>query len=69
MRTSGYLSGPHHFWTHFWCGLVVGIGLGAWSGSELFDGGWKFFSYDRSRRVSPGIFVWQVGRSVLAVAH
>lgn len=35
-----YIAGPHHYWIHFWCGLVFGAGAGAWIGSEIFDSGW-----------------------------
>jgi len=34
-------TGPHHFWTHFWCGLIFGAGLGAWTGWQMFDSGWR----------------------------
>jgi len=27
---------PHCFWTHFWCGLFVGGGAGAWISWGLF---------------------------------
>jgi hypothetical protein len=37
MNDDEYISGPHHFWIHFWCGLVVGALIGgAWSW-RLFD--------------------------------
>ena len=42
-RTMGgddYISGPHNFWIHFVCGLVVGAGLGGWWGSLLFQASW-----------------------------
>jgi hypothetical protein len=35
-----YIAGGHHFWIHFWCGLVVGVGLGAWISSGAFDSKW-----------------------------
>ncbi len=35
-----YWTGPHHFWTHFWCGLIFGAGLGAWIGWQVFESGW-----------------------------
>jgi hypothetical protein len=37
MKRDAYISGPHHFWVNFWCGLVVGAGLGAWISFHLFD--------------------------------
>jgi hypothetical protein len=37
MKQDDYIVGPHHFWIHFWCGLVFGAGIGAWISSELFD--------------------------------
>jgi hypothetical protein len=39
MKRDDYIAGGHHFWVHFWCGLVVGAGLGAWISSGLFDSG------------------------------
>ncbi len=38
-----YIAGPHHYWIHFWCGLVCGAGVGAWRawiGSQIFAAGW-----------------------------
>jgi hypothetical protein len=35
-----YISGRHHYWTHFSFGLLVGAGLGAWIGIESFESGW-----------------------------
>jgi hypothetical protein len=29
-KQDDYISGPHHFWFHFWCGFVFGGALGAW---------------------------------------
>ena len=37
-------TGPHHFWTHFWCGLVFGAGLGGWIGWQMFDTAWATFA-------------------------
>jgi hypothetical protein len=37
MKRDDYISGGHHFWVHFWCGLIVGAGLGAWISSGIFD--------------------------------
>ena len=37
-----YISGPHHYWTHFYCGLVYGGGWGAWIGWNSTSGGWQF---------------------------
>jgi len=34
-------SGPHHFWTHFGCGLIFGAGVGSWIGWLMFDSGWR----------------------------
>ena len=39
-KQDDYIAGPHHYWTHFWFGLVVGAGLGAWTGWNLFDDRW-----------------------------
>jgi len=36
-----YVSGPHSYWIHFWCGLFFGAGIGAWIGRGFFDGGWR----------------------------
>jgi hypothetical protein len=35
----------HDFWTHFWCGLIVGAGLGAWISFGAFDGGWASIAW------------------------
>jgi hypothetical protein len=32
-----YISGPHHFWIHFWCGLVFGGLTSLWIGWSLFE--------------------------------
>jgi hypothetical protein len=37
MKRDDYISGPHHCWVHFWCGLIFGAGIGAWLSSKLFD--------------------------------
>jgi hypothetical protein len=42
MKRDDYILGGHHFWIHFWCGLVFGAGLGAWIGWDLFDSRWAF---------------------------
>jgi len=39
-KQDDYIAGAHHYWTHFWCGLIFGGGVGAWIGWGLFDGGW-----------------------------
>lgn len=31
-KQDDYVAGPHHYWTHFWCGLVFGAGIGTWIG-------------------------------------
>ena len=44
MNFSGdFWTGPHHFWTHFWCGLIFGAGLGAQVG-KVFGNGWATFA-------------------------
>ncbi len=35
-----YLTGPHDFWVHFWCGLVFGAFLGVWIFGEVLDSAW-----------------------------
>jgi len=35
--SNNFWTGPHHFWTHFWCGLIFGAGLGAWIGWQMFE--------------------------------
>jgi hypothetical protein len=37
MKSDEYMLGGHHFWVHFWCGLVFGGGFGAWMFYGLFD--------------------------------
>jgi hypothetical protein len=32
-----YISGPHHFWIHFWCGLVFGAIVSTWVSCSLFE--------------------------------
>ncbi len=39
-KQDDYIAGPHHYWTHFWCGLVFGAGIGTWIGWQIFDSGW-----------------------------
>ena len=41
MDRDEYILGRHHFWTHFWCGLVFGVGVGAWMSFGAFDAGWE----------------------------
>jgi hypothetical protein len=43
MKGDNYSTG-RHFWTHFWCGLVVGGGLGASISYDLFDNRWGCFA-------------------------
>ena len=38
-----YVVGPHHFWIHFWCGLVFGVVFGAWIAFGIFENGWVAF--------------------------
>lgn len=35
-----YVAGSHPYWTHFWCGLLLGAGIGAWIGWWGFDECW-----------------------------
>ena len=42
--SDNFWTGPHHFWTHFWCGLVFGGALGVWIGSQISDNGWPVFA-------------------------
>ena len=42
MKDDEYIVGDHHFWIHFWCGLVFGAGIGVWISSALFDSRWAF---------------------------
>jgi ABC-type amino acid transport system permease subunit len=34
-----YVSGPHHYWTHFVCGCFFGGGLGAYVANNYFESG------------------------------
>jgi hypothetical protein len=43
-----YISGPHHFWIHFWCGLLFGGLVSAWIS-------WQFFETRALILVSTGI--------------
>ena len=40
-KRDDYIAGSHHYWTHFWCGLIFGAGLGVWVGWWIFDSGWR----------------------------
>jgi hypothetical protein len=40
-RTSDPITGPHHYWMHFWFGLVVGAILGWRLGEAFFAADWK----------------------------
>jgi hypothetical protein len=42
MKGDDYTQG-RHFWTHFWCGLVVGGSFGARIGWGFFDNPWACF--------------------------
>ena len=37
--TNDYGTRPHRFWTHLWCGLIFGTGLGAWIDWQMFESG------------------------------
>lgn len=39
MKADSYWTG-RHFWVHFWCGLLVGGGLGAWISWGIFASPW-----------------------------
>jgi len=39
MKGDDYSSG-RHFWTHFWCGLIIGGALGAWISWDMFQSRW-----------------------------
>ncbi|HWQ91156.1 MAG TPA: hypothetical protein VN673_05760 [Clostridia bacterium] len=39
-KQDDYVSGPHHYWTHFGLGLVLGAVLGVLIGWQLFTDGW-----------------------------
>ena len=41
MKGDDYWHG-RHFWTHFWCGLIIGSLLGARISWGLFDSRWAF---------------------------
>jgi len=38
-KQDDYIAGSYHYWTHFWCGLIFGAGLGVWMGWGIFDSG------------------------------
>jgi len=44
MKRDDYVLGGHHFWIHFGCGLIFGVGLGAWISWGLCDGLWMFIA-------------------------
>ena len=44
LKHDDYIAGPHHFWIHFWCGLVFGGALGAWWSWRLFESGVLIFA-------------------------
>jgi uncharacterized membrane protein YoaK (UPF0700 family) len=35
-REDDYVSGPHDYWIHFWCGLTAGAFAGLWLGWRWF---------------------------------
>ena len=37
MNREDYIAGGHHFWIHFWFGLVLGAGFGLWISSGFSD--------------------------------
>ena len=39
-----YVSGPHHYWTHFVSGFIFGGGLAAWIAGGIFDSGLMILS-------------------------
>jgi hypothetical protein len=39
-KQDDYITGPHNYWVHFWCGIAFGGLLGLWIGWNLFDKGW-----------------------------
>jgi hypothetical protein len=43
MKGDSYSTG-RHFWIHFWCGLVVGGGVGAWISCDLFESTYACFA-------------------------
>jgi len=38
-KQDDHIAGSHHYWTHFWCGVIFGVGVGTWIGWEIFGGG------------------------------
>jgi hypothetical protein len=50
-----YISGPHHFWIHFWCGLVFGGVVNTWIR-------WSFFE-------STTVILAVAGIATLAIAY
>jgi hypothetical protein len=36
------MTGDHHRWTHFVCGLIIGGLLGVWIAWGLFESRWAF---------------------------
>jgi hypothetical protein len=39
-KQDDYIAGPHHYRTHFWCGVIFGAGIGYWMGWQIFESGW-----------------------------
>jgi hypothetical protein len=37
MKRDDYISGPHRFWFHFWCGFVFGGALSTWISLSFFE--------------------------------
>jgi hypothetical protein len=54
-----YVTGPHSFWIHFFCGLVFGTAVGAVIG-------WQFFNSVRciaaTALIAGGSMGWSAGR-------
>jgi hypothetical protein len=44
MKRDDYILSGHHFWVHFWCGLIFGACLGARVSGDLFDSRRAFIS-------------------------
>lgn len=54
-----YVDGPHHYWIHYWCGLIFGAFIGIWTGREVFDGGWAL---GVATTVIALVVAWSCGR-------